>query len=70
MIRVKLELESRGSLIRLFEAMEWCEDRFGASKQDRLGRWIGGRWCVDRGFIWTFNFTNNEDATLFVLRWS
>lgn len=67
---INVKLESINNLARLLEIMYWCETTFGPSKQDRLGRWIGGRWCLDRGLYWSFNFANSQDASLFALKWS
>jgi hypothetical protein len=66
----EIKLESIHQLEQLFEVLRWCETTFGPSKLDRLGRWIGGSWCLDKDIYWTFKFVNNKDATLFALKWT
>jgi hypothetical protein len=67
---VKVKLESIREIGQLLEVMDWCETQFGPSKQDKLHRWVGGRWCLDKDLYWTFKFVSSEDAVLFKLRWA
>lgn len=64
MTKIKLRATS---LEHLFSALDWCENTFGTSKFDRLGRWTGGRWWLANDHV--FVFARGEDAVLFKLRW-
>jgi hypothetical protein len=45
--------------------MEWCVESFGASAE--MGVWEpGARWYANNAKFW---FRNDEDRTLFLLRW-
>lgn len=66
---IKIRLDSIQSVDQLIEVMDWCEETFGPCKRDRLGRWTGGRWCIDNDLYWSFKFVNHKDASMFVLKW-
>jgi hypothetical protein len=67
---VKVKLESMSETRQMLEVMAWCEEMFGFSKYDELGRWTAGRWCLETTRGWTFKFANSNDAVLFKLRWA
>lgn len=64
---ITVKLPSFKSIDSYFEVLTWCDETFGLSKTDRLGRWIGGRWSLITPR--TLAFTHSADAEFFSLRW-
>lgn len=52
--------------VKLREAFEWCTHQFGPIELEDN---VVNRWDYHRGSL-TFYFRDEEDAVMFVLRWS
>jgi len=54
------KIQIRGS-VECYEAAEWCEHTL---KWEDWEMWMDNSWST-----YTFEFINDQDATLFALRW-
>ena len=84
MIEIVLEDLLDFNFTQLVEMQDWLIEHLGESRIDDIGRWTGGSWFLHRvwrpvdGYQrvprhygrWVVQFANEQDATLFRLRWS
>jgi hypothetical protein len=55
-------------LREIFSIIAWCGANFGVYTEDKIGRWVAGRWYYDSNRF-KIKFAYEADAIMFALRW-